>query len=405
MLKYFKKSFLIFLCLSLLQPIYAMENRDISSNIYVPLATRIFPLLTTFLLYKYKQYKTNIEFQKAIYDFLLNQNQEKNFQTIKKCIENDGIDPDCRMGSNKETAFMLAAWSSNKILCNYLLENGADINSVDSNGRNSFGYLLGGLKKEPEIFDAEIFQYLLKHTNPTLTRVGYPAITPLAMMCTIENSNLIKLFIKHGLDVTQADSLGGTPLLYAVIMKNIETIKEFCHANASLNQLDKDGNTIFHEAIIQKLPKEHIRALITHARCDSYNENQKEKEWKVLAALSVLPFPKEVKYFILAELALVDDDYLSNKKLCKKLLNMGYRSHITKYVVKKINYINAILQIENKEEKTALDLLHESQDLQYIQDVKSLLNNEQLIEDINNPIENNLIYQMSFNHARLLLED
>jgi ankyrin repeat protein len=416
MLKHFKKYFLLFSSFSLLLPMYAMENRDThssnSSNMYAALATRIFPLLTTFLFYKYKQYKTNIEFGRAVCNFLLNNNQEENFQTIRKCIRN-GADPDYKMEQNKATGLMLTAVFSNKTLFKYLIENGADVNPGPCNGLTPFYYLISGLQENPERFDAEMFEYLLKHTNPKPIKTSSGSETPLSFMCRIKNSNLIKLFIKYGLDVNENDCLGKLPLVYAMKFKNIEAIKEFCHAGALIPLFSGDGGTIFHGAALAKFPKKYIRALITHTRFDSYDKDQKAKERKVLAVLSIFPpwFPPDLRFSILEKLTLVDDDYCSNKKLCKKLFSKGFKIHIINQIGKRVKEIDTILRTTNNEGRTALDLLYASQDNQYIQEVEPLFTNRQLKKDFidfantSQISEDNLIDEMAYNCIQVLKED
>lgn len=350
--------------------------------------------------------------------------ENQNFEMVKFLVE------ECNVNINAnpcyKTALSVAANKNNVEIVKYLLEHKADLNNINDNiplawavknknldmiklllqyGANvhaSFYADINATYKDTPLSIAiengseGLTQYLLDFgANPNSG--GWLVKKPLTVAIKCQKLSIVKLLLQYGTNVNPHLYEGNSsPLSTAIKFDNLDAIKLLCNAGASLLKMEKSNDgSAFHQTIVEKKSKKCIKTLLIHARFEKllrinpttfsilkqkypqlvYNEldnkNKKSKPFLLISTLALLA-PNNV-----------DDDANFTKKMSEDM--PIYRTLLLAQVYDRITELKKILQIKNKQNKTALELLQavHAQNQAYINEITPLLDGTKLDADFN----------------------
>jgi len=161
------------------------------------------------------------------------------FETVKSIIEKDisVINATNRLGS---TPLNFAASLNQLEICNYLIDNNADVNVANVNGSTAiqFASLNGQLDLVKKLIEkgAKVIVW----NNLGRNAIHYAAFSG--------NVELFEYLESKGLDMTPTTAERGTMLHWACYGGNIEMVKYLLNRDFSLDDKDKDGNTVLYWA-------------------------------------------------------------------------------------------------------------------------------------------------------------
>jgi ankyrin repeat protein len=192
-------------------------------------------------------------------------------------------------------------------IVDFLIENGADVNAVDRNGRTPLfmcyrqkysgiievlianGADLNAVDNDTEtpLFKCvlclpvtEQFIHHGAHVN-IINRYGE---TPLH--AALKNHLSVQFLISNGADIEAADNWGETPINKAVQSGNFESFEKLVHAGANLSTVDNDGETLLHLAVRSELITQF---LIGHGADVNAVDNHGQTPFIVAANCRTLP--------------------------------------------------------------------------------------------------------------------
>jgi ankyrin repeat protein len=147
------------------------------------------------------------------------------------------------------TLLMTAASSGDLELVRLLLENGADVNAIDTWGLTPLSYAISYQK-------IEIVRLLIEQGANVNVR-GENDTTPLMKASATGNIEVIELMLNKGADNKAKDKNKVTALMYAAADKQLDAMKFLISRGADPKAKDKDGRTA--KTYLKKgFPREYI---------------------------------------------------------------------------------------------------------------------------------------------------
>ena len=183
----------------------------------------------------------------------------------------------------------LAVMKGNEELANFLLNEGADVNTIGESGTTSLHLATehGNLKMVELLLQHQacvnsactaIFQEgytplhvaaekngeeiieLLLSRGADINAKGKDGITPLHVATEKDNVNIVELLLKHGADIYSRTERGGTPLCFAIENEYEKVVEVLLKHGANIDVGDKYDKTMLHFAVEKGSSKivEHI---------------------------------------------------------------------------------------------------------------------------------------------------
>lgn len=160
--------------------------------------------------------------------------------TVQK-LKSEGIDIDGKDGSGRtplHKAAMSTEDDSHLDLAEYLLENGACVNTQDKDGSTPLHYAV----KRGNVDFIQLFLNYKADYN-AVDNNGYSLLFPAARWN--QNVEVVQLLIDLGLNVNDLDKTGKTPLHWACSLRNdnLKNVKLLLKNGAKMNDVDHRGCT------------------------------------------------------------------------------------------------------------------------------------------------------------------
>lgn len=166
-----------------------------------------------------------------------------------------------------------------------LISGGAPVNSKNDDDQTILQAMLriDGYAKERE----NIVNYLIEHG----AEINFIAAFGETLLHEAVGHNMfstVELLLKKGSDHTKTTEYGKTPLFYA---NNVEMIKLLINQNAgTLTDVDKEGNTLLHNAVGIKPEFEIVKYMLKHVDVNIMN---KDGDTALIEVLSFDYFPEK----------------------------------------------------------------------------------------------------------------
>lgn len=161
------------------------------------------------------------------------------FETVKEMIQNDKslINSVNHLNS---TPLILAAFENQPEICEFLIDNGADLNLLSRNGSSAihFAALKGNLNLTKKLCEkgAKVNVWNNRGRNP----IHYATISG--------NIELFEYLESKGLDMTPATTDGATMLHWACYGGNIDMVKYLLNRDFNVDVVDANGYSVLHWA-------------------------------------------------------------------------------------------------------------------------------------------------------------
>ena len=195
-----------------------------------------------------------------------------NYVLLKKALE--GVSEEIAK-EDLDLALLRAAANGNLDCVTLLLDNGADIKAVDGNLDNALILATSDGHRD-------VVEILLKRGCPP-NEVNFLNFSPLTKACENGYTDIVQLLLEY---ISFKDSertvpsentrvkpnyfkkspRGHTPLIYAVLNKNIDLVKMLLNANVPVNETDLNKSTALHIAAASSTPD--IVHLLLQAKAD-----------------------------------------------------------------------------------------------------------------------------------------
>ena len=186
--------------------------------------------------------------------------EKGSLREIKALVES-GADPDTLIeyGPYKITPLMKACDHGNQDIAQYLLDKGANINAVDTDGRTALHTAV--LARQAELARrVEIVRMLLARGAKVNTRDRF-GFTPVASAVAARSTQIIEVLVEAGADL-RAEAAGLTPLMFAASRGDVETIQLLVKLGAPVNEPSTGGDTTALISAISSGKTDAVQALI-----------------------------------------------------------------------------------------------------------------------------------------------
>ncbi len=161
-----------------------------------------------------------------------------------------------------------------------LVERGADVDFINPHENpktppflNASG-MLENLKEQDhftqsqidsmEIEAVKIVKYLAKKGANIHAVSSYDNMNALHLAACGGREKIIPVLVKMGLDINEADSIGGTPLIHAIGAGDLATVKAIVKCGADINICTPDGNSPLDWAMAYARAKKHLWGVHYH---------------------------------------------------------------------------------------------------------------------------------------------
>ncbi|EAY13502.1 ankyrin repeat protein, putative [Trichomonas vaginalis G3] len=125
-------------------------------------------------------------------------------------------------------------------LCQYLIDHGADINSIDRDGKTA-------LHHAAENSCVEIAKLLISKGIDIKAR-NHNGKTALHSAANRNNKEILEYLITHGIDINARDNEGKSTLHYATSKSLLSIFEALISHGADINAKDNDGQSVLHDA-------------------------------------------------------------------------------------------------------------------------------------------------------------
>jgi ankyrin repeat protein len=148
----------------------------------------------------------------------------------------DGVKIVNKLNDDNKTVLMHAAMCENAEIVKMLIDAGADVNKKDKNGMTALMHAVYNLGQTSPKSNVEISKILIE-SGADVNMVTEYNDTALHLLCskTKDMVEVADLLIKAGADVNVKDSNERTPLMEAVLQKNIKIVKSLIESGADIN--------------------------------------------------------------------------------------------------------------------------------------------------------------------------
>ncbi|WAH71140.1 ankyrin repeat protein [Eptesipox virus] len=141
---------------------------------------------------------------------------------------------------NNITALHYAVYCNNFEMVKFLIEEcGENINNVDSENYNAIAYAFFGKGYE----NVELLEYLIKKG---INMDSCNLLLHMVVNTKNDTSFLVEFLVKHGACVNCKNLYGVSPIMLATYNGNITLVKLLIKLGANINDVDVNGNTLFH---------------------------------------------------------------------------------------------------------------------------------------------------------------
>jgi ankyrin repeat protein len=160
--------------------------------------------------------------------------EKGDLDAVKALVESGSkADTLIEYGEHKITPLMKACWDGELEIAKYLLDQGANINAADDQGATP---LSNAISRE----HSEIVQFLVDR-GVKVNIKDIREFTPTTQAAAAGNVEIIKILAKAGGDLT-AETMGLTPLMFAVSAGKEEMVRTLVDLGAPVNQSPKKTN-------------------------------------------------------------------------------------------------------------------------------------------------------------------
>ncbi|XP_077979943.1 uncharacterized protein LOC144435234 [Glandiceps talaboti] len=175
-----------------------------------------------------------------------------NHKAVVKELLSYGADPNVRVAEYKLSSLHMAARRNFSNILRRLLSNGADVNLKDYNGAVPLHY-------SARYGHHEITEILLRHDRSDVNVQDGDKMSPLHHAATYGNVPMCELLLKYGADLRAKEINDITPLMFASIRGNMETMKFIIEAGKTMHiasdifmeDVDDEGSNALHLAIVR----------------------------------------------------------------------------------------------------------------------------------------------------------
>ena len=147
-----------------------------------------------------------------------------------------------------------------KCIAEYLISKGADVNSRNNKGETP-------LHTKSLYYESDICQYLIDNGADIDTKDNF-GNTPLHLSVLYHEMKTITCLIRNNADINSRNNLGNTPIFNA--LDNANTVKYLLESGADPKIVNKDHNTILHEAVKYNL--ESTKAIFSEEQVNYQNK-------------------------------------------------------------------------------------------------------------------------------------
>ncbi|XP_067653868.1 inversin-like [Haliotis asinina] len=159
-------------------------------------------------------------------------------ETVKLILSLNVGDVDINYkGWYSRTPVMQAAWKGHRDVVEFLVDRGADVSLVDSNGNNVLHFACAG-------GDLETVKLILSMNVVNINSRGWKNKTPVMWAAGSGHRDVVEFLVGGGADVSLVDRWGNNVLLWACIGGDLETVKLIMSMNVvDINARNNDGKT------------------------------------------------------------------------------------------------------------------------------------------------------------------
>lgn len=184
---------------------------------------------------KYSQKSLNLALIKAIDIIKCPEKYDIIFSLL-----NSGANPNITLPSSKISILMKACSQADLSIIHLLLENKANTNLLDSNGRNCLFYALDSKKGD----NSDVVSMLISY-EVEINILDKNNDSPLIIACRENLKNSVKVLLEHNANINIIDKncLDNTLLHIAVDKGSLELVKLLVNKNINVKAINSEGNT------------------------------------------------------------------------------------------------------------------------------------------------------------------
>ncbi|XP_067661828.1 ankyrin repeat domain-containing protein 50-like [Haliotis asinina] len=196
-------------------------------------------------------------------------------QTVMYILSQSNVDINSS-GWKKRTPMMAAAERGHTEVVKLLVSRGADVSLVDTVGENVLHWAcVGG--------HVQTVMYILSQSNVDINSRGWKKRTPMMAAAERGHTEVVKLLVSRGADVSLVDTVGNNILHYACQGGNVEVVRFVVSQNiVDINCRGMQNMTSV--MVAAKYGRKDVVEFLVSRGAESPSFPSKEEEWKAEAA-------------------------------------------------------------------------------------------------------------------------